>query len=169
MNIDFIYEPMSEEAAINARFKLMDEGSYKGVIEHVESKQSQKGNPMLVVTLRVWNADGLPSELTDYIVSMPSMIWKLRHLCESAGLLKEFEEKKFQPDMLLGKNVMVMIKTQPGKEIPYDKLNGKEPGAKYPAKNVIDDYITLRENSSNGMKPLPEEKALFDNDTDLPF
>jgi len=166
--MDFTYEAMTEEAAQNARFKLMEEGSYKGVIEHVESKASSKGNPMLVVTLRVWDASGLPSELTDYIVSMPSMIWKLRHLCESAGLMKEFESQSFKPDMLVGKDVMVMVKTQQGKEIPYDKLNGKEPGSKYPTKNIVDDYIGLRKNTESGMKPLPEVKDDF-HDDELPF
>jgi hypothetical protein len=164
---DFYYEPMSEEQALKARYQMLDDGIYKAVIEHAEGKPSSKGNPMAVLTMRVWSKDGTPKELMDYLPMIPSMIWKARHLCEALGMIKEFEAKSWKPEMAVGKDLLVQIKTQGAREIPFDKLNGKAPGAMYPAKNIIEDYIASREDK--GMKPLPKEEKLFDEEDPLPF
>lgn len=166
MNSNFFYEPLNEEQAQKARFQLFDDGIYKAVIEHTETKPSAKGNPMCVVHMRVWNAAGDVKEVTDWLLTIPSMIWKLRHLCEATGLLKEFDEKKFHPDMLIGKDVMVHLIVQQGKEIPWEKLNGKPEGTKYNDQNRVADYHVAV--ADKGMKPLPEVKNDFDDET-LPF
>ncbi len=166
--IDFNYDPMSEEEAERARYKMMEDGMYKGVIEHAISKTFNSGNPGGVFTVRVWDRDGSPKEIIDNVTLLPSMMWKWRHLSAACGLLKEFEEKKFRPELCEGKDVMVSIKTQVGKEIPFDKLNGKPPGSTYPTKNVIEDYVVTahvaNNNDSKGHADLQ-----FDNDMDLPF
>ncbi|HKC68451.1 MAG TPA: hypothetical protein VKG26_09485 [Bacteroidia bacterium] len=156
---------MSEEEAQKARYQLLEEGTYKGAIEVVETKPSSSGNPMLVIHLRTWNREGAPKEITDWIPLIPSMIWKLRHLCESAGLLKEFEDKSFKPDMLLNRDAMMKIKCKAASPIPDNKLNGKPPGSMYPANNAVEDYLPIAKNS--GMKPLPEVKDDFNDE--LPF
>ena len=172
--IDFNYDPMSEEEAQRERYKMLEDGIYKGVIESAKVEAAKStGNPQIVLGLRVWDRDGNPKELKDWVTLSRNMIWKLRHLCESCGLIKEFEDKTFKPDLCEGKSVMVKIKMRPASEIPFDKLNGKEPGSMYPAKNVIDDYVVTAhtnhtqhtsQNDSKGHADLQ-----FDNDMDLPF
>ncbi len=166
MNAAFDYPLMNEEEAEKARYKLLDEGTYKGVIEAVIAKPSSNGNPMLVVDLRIWSEGGEPKVITDWITLIPSMAWKLRHLCESVGLLKEYEEKKLDPEMLLYRDAMVKIKCKAASPIPEHKLNGKPHGSMYPAGNAVDDYLPIVKNS--GMKPLPEVKDDF-QDSDIPF
>ena len=161
MNTDFFYEPISEEEAQKARFQLFENGVYKAAIEHAESKTSSKGNPMCVILMRIWNANGDVKEIRDWLLTTPSMIWKLRHVCEAVGLLKEFDEKKFQPEMLIGKDVMVDLIIQKGKEISFEKLGNKAPGAKYNDQNRVNDYIASREDK--GMKPLPLVEKEFDD------
>lgn len=163
--MDFNYDVLSEEEAQKARFQLLEDGTYKGIIEHIEHKPSASGNPMLALKIRVWNEDGSPKEINDWITLIPSMMWKLRHLCISAGLLKEFEDKTFKPEMLEGREVMLKIKFKAGTAIPENKLNGKTPGEKYPDRNAVDDYVELLKNS--GMKPLPEAKDDFNDE--IPF
>ncbi len=160
--MEYNYEPLSEEEAQKKRFHLMENGTYKGVVEHAEGKMSSSNNPMGVFRLRVWDNEGQPRELIDYITFAPSMVWKLRHLCDSTGLIKEFEEKKFRPELAIGKSVVVNIKTQSGKEIPLDKLNGKAPGSKYSDKNVIDDYV-VQAATTNAVMPTD------DFNDDVPF
>jgi hypothetical protein len=165
MNWD--YEPLSEEEAQKERYQLMDDGVYRAVIEHCEGRMSSSNNPMGVFNLRVWDSSGKPKEITDYIPFIKSMMWKLRHLCDSAGLVKEFEEKKFRPELAVGKEVLVSIKTQAGKEIPYEKLKGKPPGSKYSDKNVIDDYVM----TMNGAVKSELSKDAYDEfkDSEIPF
>ena len=137
---DFFYDPMSEEEALKERFSLLPDGTYRATIILAEGKISNSGNPMGVFTLRVWDADDKPKEIIDYIPSIRTMAWKMRHLCAACNLMKEYESNAFRPELTEGKNVSVIIKTAIGKEIPFDKLNGKPSGTKYPNKNIIEDY-----------------------------
>ena len=137
----FDYEPMSEQDAMKARFQLLEDGEYEAVIEKAEARLSSTGNNMIEVHLNVYDATGKPNPIRDYWVFTPNMMWKAIHGSDSAGLAKEYEERKFHPDMLPGRNVRVILGLQRGNEIPADKLNGKPPGSRYPDKNVVQDYV----------------------------
>jgi hypothetical protein len=167
--MEYNYQPLSEEEAQRKRYKLMDDGIYQATIEHAEGKLSSSNNPMGVFYLRVWDKSGHPKEIKDYIPFIDSMMWKLRHLADASKLIKEFEDRKFRPELAIGKEVYVNIKTQSGKEIPLDKLNGKAPGAKYPDKNVVDDYV-VKESSDNKAESKGHADLPFDDDLDsIPF
>ena len=139
--IDFNYNPVSEEEAQKLRYNLLPDGIYKGKVKEAERKKSYAGNPMGVFTLKFSDNEGNCRTIIDHIAFIPSMMWKARHFCESTDLINEFESKKFVPELALDKDVYARIKTEIGKEIPFDKLNGKPPGSRYPDKNVVEDYV----------------------------
>ena len=162
----FDYEPMSEHDALNARFQLMKDGEYDAVIDKAEARMSSGGNNMIAIELSVYDSLGKPNAVRDFLVFTSNMMWKAIHCADSAGLAKEYEEKKFSPDILPGRNVRVIIATQLGNEIPSDKLNGKPPGARYPNKNVVEDYVKKSDHkgmaSQSGVEP-------FQDCSDIPF
>src|SRR5215208_4347659 len=139
--LDFSYEPMSEEECMKERYSLMNDGIYQGRISKVSTRRSSTGNPMAEVGVEVYDKEGKIHYLKDYLVFTSKMMWKIKHAADSANLTKEYEEKKFHPLHLEGKNVMVAVNTQKGQEIPFDKLGDKPVGSKYPDKNVVNDYV----------------------------
>lgn len=137
----FNYDPISREQAEKERFSLLDDGDYSAVINSAMPKISSSNNQMIELELEVYDASGKPHPLKDYLVFSPKMMWKVINCADGCGLLKEYEDKKFHPSMLPGKNIRVRVKTQKGNEIPEEKLKGKPLGTKYPDKNVIEDYL----------------------------
>jgi hypothetical protein len=139
--LNYDYNPMTEEEAQRARFNLLPDGDYEFFVRKSTGKQSAKGNAMDELVLEIFDKEGMAHEVMDFLLWTPSMLWKMRHFCCSTNLLKEFEEKKFRPELADNKTGIARIRTQAGKEIPFDKLNGKPPGTKYYDKNVVEDYI----------------------------
>lgn len=161
----FNYNPMSKDEAEKERFSLIDDGDYPAFIKSATAKISSSNNPMIEVDLDVFDIQGKPHSIRDYWVFSPKMMWKVIHGTESCGLLKEYEEKKFHPSMLPGKNTRVRIKTQKGAPIPSDKLKGKPEGSVYPDKNVVEDYLLSDPNSVEVLSP----QNSFDTQSDIPF
>lgn len=139
----FSYDVMTEEQAMRERFQLLSDGTYDGVIRKVTHRLSSIGNDMFELSLDIYNPQGGTNLVRDFWVFTKGMMWKTIHGCKSAGCLKEYEDKKLTPDLLVDRNVRVVIKTQEGNLIPDDKLKGKPPGSKYPDKNVVEDYVDV--------------------------
>jgi hypothetical protein len=154
----FDYDVMTESEALQERFQLMKEGEYDAVIDKVEHKVSQNsGNNMFEMTLSVYDQQGKSHQVKDYLVFTKGMMWKVIHCADSAGLLKEYEEKKLAPEVLQGAGVRVRIVIEEGGVIPHDRLKGKTEGSKYPDKNKIDNYIKKAD-----QKPLAKPSADVD-------
>ena len=162
--MSFNYDVMTEEEAQLERFQLMSNGEYDAYVESAISKFSKSGNPMIELTLSVFDAMGHSHMMKDYLVSTKPMQWKIIHFCNSAGLSKEYQGGKFDESLACNKNVRVRVKTQEGQVIPIDKLIDKEPGSRYPAKNVIDDYL---EGANN--KPMAKNTMTNYSSEDVPF
>lgn len=165
--MNFDYEPMSEDEATKARYQLLPDGIYEAYVLNSIPKLSNSNNSMAQLDLLVYDEDGKEHPKKDFLVFTPKMMWKIKHFCDSAGLQKEYEDKKFHPDMAKNMNVFVKITSQIGKEIPLDKLNGQPPGSKYQDKNVIDDYVV-----SDGKKTQPtnnSEAQASAFDDEIPF
>jgi hypothetical protein len=160
------YKPMSEEEAQKARFSLMNEGEYEGIVTKWEAQISASGNKMAVIFISIMDSDGLSHSIRDYLVYSPNMMWKIKHAAESAGLGSEFEAGKFMPSLLVSRSVTVKIKIDPGKEIPADKLNGKPAGSKYPDKNAIEDYVPAPLGYKAPVQPVAAQAGF---DDDIPF
>ncbi len=160
----FTYDPITEEQAMRERYQLLPDGEYDGVIEKAEARVSGSGNPMIDTTITVYDKQGRTHSIRDFLVFTPNMQWKAIHCAKSCGLEKEYEEKKFCPEIMVKKNVRVLLGSQTGKVIPTEKLNGKAPGALYPDKNVIEDYLARNGETVN--KVTAQDDFISD---DIPF
>jgi Protein of unknown function (DUF669) len=162
----FDYDPMTEQEAQEARFDLLPDGEYDALIENsIDKVSANSGNPMMDMTLLVFDKNGKGHPVRDFAVFTKSMMWKVIHLAESAGLEKEYLEKKFCSAIVRNRSVRVKVSMQKGDEIPVDKLKGKPPGSRYPDKNRIDDYLK----KGATPKPVKVEEPFLDDDIDVPF
>jgi len=120
---------------------------------------------MMDITLQVFDEAGKARDVRDFLVFTKTMMWKVIHFADSAGLLKEYEEGKLCSESAIGNRVRVKITVEEGSEIPQDKLKGKPVGSKYPDKNKVEDYV-----KKDDQKPL-EQKAEDDPfaDDDIAF
>ncbi len=160
----FVYEILSEQEAIEERFNLLKEGEYDAVITASHDKQSSSGNPMMDITLQVFDHNGKARDVRDFLVFTKTMMWKVIHFADSAGLLPQYEQGKLCSEVAVGQRVRVKINIEEGSVIPEDKLKGKPAGSKYPDKNKVEDYI-----KKDDQKPL-EQKVEDDPfaDDDMP-
>lgn len=158
----FAYEIMDEETAMNERFQLLKEGEYDAVIQTAEDKNSaNSGNPMIDMTLCVYDQEGKSHSVRDFLVFTKSMMWKVIHCASSSGTMMIYTSGKLCSAVLKDKRVRVKIGVEDGNEIPVDKLQGKPVGSKYPSKNKVEDYVKV-----DNYRPLPTDT---DDNEDVPF
>lgn len=162
----FEYQPISEQQAMAERFQLIKEGIYEAVITSSQDTQSKTGNPMMDMTVTVYDENGKAHDIRDFLVFTKQMMWKVIHFCDSAGILKEYEEGNLCSQVAIDKRVMVKVIVEEGREIPQDKLQGKPLGSKYPDKNKIADYIKRSEKQS-AQAPTSDNPPQFVDD-DIP-
>jgi hypothetical protein len=99
---------------------------YDATLTKVEDKTSKVkadgsgGNPMQVLTWRVFNNNGQEQLISDYIV-IPTGTFKLKQLAVALGRKEEFENGMFQADDHIGCNVKaeLVVEESPG----YDDKN----------------------------------------------
>lgn len=138
----FPYEVMTEQEAMQERFQLLKEGEYDAVVvSSVDRISANSGNPMMDMTLGVFNEQGKTQSVRDFLVFTKGMMWKVVHFAESAGLLNDYNDQKLCSNLVLGNMVRVKIAIEEGGIIPEEKLNGKPAGSTYPPKNKVVDYI----------------------------
>lgn len=154
----FDYTPMTEEQAQKERYHLLEDGEYDAVAVKVTHRISPAQNNMFEIDWHVFDKSGQPVEVKDFLVFTNKMMWKVIHCADSCGILKEYEDKKFTPELLQGQHSRVLVSQQKGNPIPSDKLRGKPEGTCYPDKNVIYDYVKME-----------NQKKLFKDDQDIPF
>lgn len=67
---------------------LLEEGIYDFEVFAVEETSSKKGNPMVVVDLRVFRPDGSHRDVRDWLVDMPNFLCqhKIKTFCETCGI-----------------------------------------------------------------------------------
>ncbi len=149
----FAYEVMSEQEAIEERFNLLKEGEYDAVVlSSIDKVSANSGNPMMDITLQVFDENGKARDVRDFLVFTKTMMWKVIHFADSAGLLTQYEEGKLCSDVALGKRVRVKIAIEEGGEISQDKLKGKPVGSKYPDKNKVEYYVKKEDQKPLGTK-----------------
>lgn len=136
-----LYRALNEEEVMKARFNLLEDGEYDAVVKVATRRTSQSGNIMADMTLAVFDKLGNSHEVRDFLVFTEKMLWKIKHFCDSSGQSEIYLQELFEPEMAEQQHVRVKVARQVGNEIPFEKLQGKPVGSKYPDKNVIDDYI----------------------------
>lgn len=143
------YQVMDEAEAMQERFQLLPKGEYEAVIVKSEDRQSHSGNPMMDMTLHVYDREGQSHPVRDFLVFTKTMMWKAIHCADSAGVIDQYKAGKMCSNIIEGKSVRIKLNVEEGREIPADKLGDRSPGDKYPDKNKVDDYIKRTSQSSN--------------------
>ena len=110
--------------------ELLPEGEYTFEILTAEDTQSKStGNDMLKLSLRIFENGGENSQrVFDYLVSIDSMIWKIRHFAEAIGMLPEYESGEMLAETLPGRTGKCKIVIQPA-------------SGQWDAKNAVKDYL----------------------------
>lgn len=129
------------EEQINT-LNTMPDGTYDAEVAEFHDKDknhnplmSKNGNPMTLVKLRVWDTNGQIHPISDYLVDMQQMAFKIRHFAEATGNLDKYEAEQEITGMdCFGKRIKVVIGTQ----APQPKPDGS---GFYMAKNVVKDYV----------------------------
>lgn len=120
------FQPKTEEE-LNQSI-LLEKGEYDfDVVGAVEGTSKNSGKPMITLTLRVYAPDGNTTTVFDYLLA--SVEYKVKHFCDTAGLVNEYQLGILTADMCLNKC---------GKcKLGIDK----DETGKYKDKNVVKDYI----------------------------
>lgn len=122
-------------------------GEYDFEVLTAEDTVSSKGNDMIKVKIGVYVGSQI-RRIDDYL--LPSMAAKLRHFCDTTGLLSKYESGTLEAADCFGRAGRVKIVVEPAKEA-------------YPAKNAVKDYVC------RPAKPLSERKVGFGEGEDVPF
>lgn len=108
---------------------LLENGEYGFDILIAEDTYSKKGNEMIKLKLKIYAGDS-EKRLFDYLLE--EMEFKLRHFCDSVGLLSEYNMGALTADMCIGRSGKCNIVKK------EDKVYGLQ--------NVIKDYVCKTEN-----------------------
>jgi hypothetical protein len=118
------FEPRSREELNN----LLPKGEYKAMVQSAEEKQSSSGNPMIVLKLEVYDDHGNKRIITDRLILIESMMWKIFDFCESAGIMDRYDAGDVSAYNCMDKSV-------------HCKVIQKEAEGDFPAKNEIKSYF----------------------------
>lgn len=144
------FSPKSEKEV--AEGALAPAGEYDFDILEAEDTISKKsGNPMIKVNIGLYIDGAVKNRVFDYL--LPAMEAKLRHFCDTVGLLSQYEAGTLEAADCIGRSGRVKIVIEPATE-------------QYPAKNVVKDYIC------RAAKPLSQQAFSPGNpvdDGDIPF
>jgi hypothetical protein len=127
---------------------LLPAAIYDVEILSAVDKISKSGNEMIEVKVGVWEGDRIRCHLYDYLLEgMPA---KLRHCCDSFGILDLYQSGQLSSVKLHGKVGKAKIGIQKSKDDAY------------PDKNIVVDYVCR--------KPLPlKGEVISDGETPPPY
>jgi len=146
------FEPKSQEQI--ERENLLPEGTYDFEVLDAVDTTSKKGNEMIKVNLGLYQGDAMTWKVFDYL--LPSMPAKLRHFCDTTGLLSKYEAGTLGAVDCKGRAGKVKIVIKPAE-------------GKYGPQNQVDDYVCRQ------AKPLAHTEAPTATtapagvDDDIPF
>jgi hypothetical protein len=143
------FQPKSEDEL--KKTDLLEAGDYDFEVLSAEHAISQKsGNPMIKLKLGVYRPNGNQQWVWDYLIG--SVEFKLRHFCDTTGLLGKYQSGTLTPEDCNGRSGKVRI------AIDEDK------SGKYPPKNTVKDYVC------RPAKPItPPTASEPDPNDDVPF
>lgn len=116
--------------------KLLADGEYPFIVKSYEHKISKTGNPMLEILLGVLDNEGHERNIKDFLLATDTMIFKLKHFCETIGLHQEYAAGKFDPEKCIRRTGKCIIGLQKGNEKP-------DGSGYYPDRNNIRDYVKV--------------------------
>src|SRR6185503_3485511 len=96
------FTPTTEEQQERRTFEPFPAGEYDFTVEAADETTSQKtGNPMVKLTLHVYNTEGHKRVVFDYMLD--SAAWKIKQFAASAGLLERYESGEIEAYEMVGK------------------------------------------------------------------
>lgn len=130
------------------REMLIPEGEYNFEVSKAIEKISKAGNPMIELTIKIWDHEGKEKTIYDYLMTgKPAYLYKIKHFCYSIGKGDLYENGKISDVELMGGSGKLILVIRDSKD-------------NYPPRNAVKDYI-VNENKTN------ENEDKFDDD--LPF
>jgi hypothetical protein len=141
-----------EELQVGA---LLEEGTYEYQVIDAKESISKAGHDMIEMKLMLWDKDGRERVMYDYLLE--AMGHKLRHFCESHGMLNKYESGQLAATDCRDKQGKVEVTIQSGKPNPN--------GGIYPSRNSVKDYV-VGDVATIDKQAIPVKNE-FDND--LPF
>ena len=120
------------------------DGEYPATVCKAENKISKAGNEMVALTLRVHVGDGSVL-VNDWLLSVPTGLWKIHDFCEAAGLGRQYESGQLQPEDCIGAEVFVKV--------------ASEDGGKYGIQPRIKAYLKERSGTQPGSKQVQAASA----------
>lgn len=126
---------------------LLEPGIYPFQVSSATNETSKSGNEMIKLVLNIWDKDGHLHLIFDYLLE--AMGYKLRHFCETTGLIDKYEHGEINVDDCMNKQGYVELCIQEG--------SIKDNGARYPSRNSVKDYAKKSESKKD------------DLDDDIPF
>lgn len=151
----FAFVPKTDLEIQNVQNRaLLTDGVYPFLVKDVKITISKSGNEMLEVQLNVIDREANGRSIRDYLMATDTMIFKLKHFCDTIGMSEDYAKGNINPFKCVGRSGKVIIATQKG--------NAKDDGSGYyPDKNTVKDYVKQEAVQK-------EEKAPFIDD-DIKF
>lgn len=137
--MSFSFAPVLDQ---KPKYQLLENGIYEFEVKRVDFLTSKKGNPMMKLSLAIWDKTGDLHWVTCYLTE--AMLYLLKHFCDSVGIEDKYELGKIESIDVLNKTGRCKIK--------IEKSEG------YPEKNVVEDFL----------RSTPKQDPNFVSD-DLPF
>lgn len=142
------FAPKTEKEIAEAN--LLEPGVYDYEVVYAQDKVSKSGNDMIELKLRIFSDRG-ERLIHDYLLE--AIAYKLRHFCESAGILSQYEAGSLIAEDCLGKAGKLKLGIQ------RDKTGA------YPDKNTVQDYEV---DGASEPKPVRFEQVALKDDN-VPF
>lgn len=154
--MSFSFPPMTEEEikALN----MVEEGIYDFEVVKSTQKTSKSGNQMIEMQLMIWDKEGKEHVVFDYLVSIKSMMYKIKHFCDTVGLEKEYQRGNFDVTQCEGRRGKAHIVIQSGQPNPA--------GGMYADKNAVKDYVMTDKGAVKHDSAKNEDYQFSD---DIPF
>lgn len=95
---------------ILAKKELIDEGDYKAMISAIKTRETKSGNKQKQVTFDIVDEQGKKLKISDFIVEIEEVYWKIQSLLWACGL--PYEGKINMSDdweELLGKKLRIAV------------------------------------------------------------
>ena len=143
------FDPKTEKEVSEAA--LAPEGEYDFDVLNAEDTVSKNLNPMIKVNIGLYIDGKVKNRVFDYL--LPAMEAKLRHFCDTVGLLSQYEAGTLEAADCIGRSGRVRIVIDPAK-------------GTYSAKNAVKDYVC------RAAKPLGNTSQTAPDpvdDGDIPF
>lgn len=121
------FQPKTEKEVAEAG--LWKAGLYDFEIAEAAEKISAKGNDMIELKIRVYDADGNWRGVFDWLVDTEGGAFKTRHFADCTGMLAEYEKGELRAEDLVSKTGRCKLVIK------------KDKSGEYPDKNAIADYI----------------------------